>query len=142
MSPSHQLDQVQQWIAEHGRAWGPRVERLYDVRHMVQNACFANAIALMQRDLDLRYCEGVASFGGLQISIHHSWCVTSAGEVVDSTWPDGTDYFGVAFGRNYVSRRHARMHSKGRIGSLINPWDTDRDWRLLQGRVSRRAWEK
>ena len=135
-------DPIHGWITEHGRAWGPRVVRAYDEEHTVKSACFSNALLLMRRDLDLSYCEGYAQYGGVPLPIHHAWCVTQAGGVVDPTWADGDGYFGVWFGREYATRRHDRMRSAGSVGSLINPSTSDRNFRLLRRRVSRATWER
>lgn len=142
MSILHPDDPIHRWITAHGCAWGPRVEREYFPEEQTPGACFSNALQLMNQYLDLRYCEGMGCYAGLPLLYHHAWCVTQAGEVVDPTWADGEGYMGVGFGRQYANRRYQRMLARGRVGSLIDPWDTDRNYRLTKGQVSRRTWER
>ena len=86
--------------------------------HGVPNACYANAAALAERCQDLRYCEGFALRPGL-VPVHHAWCIDIKGVVVDPTWRHvaGTDYFGVVFRRDYLTRALAE---NGRAGILVD----------------------
>lgn len=46
--------------------------------------CFKNAALLALMHTSLTYTEGYASFG--LMGVHHAWCVTGEGEVIDTTW--------------------------------------------------------
>lgn len=85
-------------FATHGYAFGRMKE------------CFANAFNLMISNSEtLIYCEGYATS---VIPTLHGWCATKDGmRVVDNTWDDGRDYFGVPFKEEFViqtivSRKH------------------------------------
>lgn len=84
----------------------------------VPNACYANAAALAENCRDLRYCEGFALRPGL-VPVHHAWCIDVTGAVVDPTWRHvaGTDYFGVVFRRDFVTRVLAE---NGGAGILVD----------------------
>lgn len=63
--------------------------------------CFRNAAKLADEPrLDLTYVEGLAIAGDtIPLLVHHAWCVTADGTVVDPTWrrPDISAYMGVPF---------------------------------------------
>jgi hypothetical protein len=46
----------------------------------------------------------------------HGWCIDPAGFVVDTTWEDGDDYFGVPFRVEYIRR----ITGTGKDYSLID----------------------
>jgi hypothetical protein len=72
-----------------------------DWKRSVPQACFRNAAlyAMLHR---LPYIEGYAT--GI-IPVHHAWCLDAVGRVCEVTWKElGTDYFGVAFKPNLVTR--------------------------------------
>lgn len=54
---------------------------------MARKECFRNATLLSLRS-GIKYAEGYAIREDLQIPMHHAWCVTPAGQVVDPTWRD------------------------------------------------------
>jgi hypothetical protein len=74
------------WSTWRGRGW----------RRRKAKQCFHNAMDYSYRD-GLSYAEGYAA----DISVvHHAWCVTEDGRVVDPTWHDTneeTEYFGIVF---------------------------------------------
>jgi hypothetical protein len=86
------------YLLDKGRFWTPQ-PLPPGVSKMRAKECFRNAIRLlvMRTDLDLRYCEGYATTHTLGIPLHHGWCVTPIGNVVDPTWKDGAAYYGVAY---------------------------------------------
>lgn len=87
-----------------GRAFEPR-SLPPNVSPGAAKACYANAGRLaLERD-DLNYCEGFALRPGL-FPLHHAWCVTDEGQVVDPTWPyeQGMEYHGVVLSKNYLRR--------------------------------------
>ena len=91
------------FILRHGRAyeWHQFPRRL---TRGVPRACYRNAARLALRSARYTYVEGCAVAPGIGISLDHAWCIDQAGHVVDPTWQDGRDYFGVAFRTDYLRR--------------------------------------
>ena len=100
--------------------------------------CFRNALTLVKKfPQDLTYAEGFAASwfeGYYRPSIGlHAWVVTKEGEVVDPTWPDGTEYFGVVFALDYVLKTKARRKEYGVIDNFQEDFPllagAEMDWR-------------
>lgn len=88
---------VERYILTHGQFWTPPNGPLpRGVRPMMPKYCFDNAYRLAKRrPKTLRYVEGYAT---RFMAVHHAWCVTAEGVVVDPTWHDpGDAYFGQVF---------------------------------------------
>jgi hypothetical protein len=68
--------------------------------------CFRNAATLALRKPDLYvYVEGYAVNRWVAMhTVAHAWCVGSDNFVVDRTWDEGTEYFGVPFRHDYLRR--------------------------------------
>jgi hypothetical protein len=66
--------------------------------------CFRNAATLALRKPDLYvYVEGYAVNRWVAMhTVAHAWCVSSDTFVVDRTWDEGTEYFGVPFRHDYL----------------------------------------
>lgn len=66
------------------------------IRKMRVKECFKNAFEI-SLDHNLTYCEGLAVRTGLDIPIHHAWCVDDDKRVIDPTWRDAEEcsYLGV-----------------------------------------------
>lgn len=65
-------------------------------KRMTPKDCFRNATVMALENPDLYYCEGYAFKPSLGIPIHHGWCVTNQGKIVDPTWetPEQCFYIG------------------------------------------------
>ncbi len=85
----------------HGQFYTPG-PRPSSIKKETNRQCFKNAADLVFRHPELTYVEG---WGFNMIPIHHAWCVTSEGKVVDPTWkePESCIYFGVAFPGNILT---------------------------------------
>jgi hypothetical protein len=68
--------------------------------------CFRNAAALALRKPDMyMYVEGYAVNRWMTMhTVAHAWCIGVDNLVVDPTWDEGTDYFGVPFRHDYLRR--------------------------------------
>lgn len=68
----------------------------------------------------LIYCEGYATSG--PFVIEHAWCVDpKTGCVIDPTWANGTEYFGVPFDFTFVCKTIARKGTSGVFWDRDNP---------------------
>lgn len=78
--------------------------------------CYSNSSRTAFLD-GLAYCEGYAVPSGIGIPLEHAWVCDARGRVIDPTWPDGSDYFGVAFTEDF----HAQVTAEtGYHGLLCN----------------------
>ena len=68
--------------------------------------CFRNAAALALRKPDMyMYVEGYAVNRWIAThTVAHAWCIGSDNFVIDPTWDEGAEYFGVPFRHDYLSR--------------------------------------
>lgn len=114
------------FILRHGRDFQITKKSFPKLGKMKQ--CFMNAYKLADRDHTLTYVEGFAN--GI-IPVHHAWCVDRHDNVVDPTWRDGQDYFGVPFQLRAVVEGILRREA---YGSLIDDWEAG--WPLLTGKVA------
>lgn len=81
---------------------------------------------------DLTYCEGYMTV--YNIPIHHGWCVTREGKVIDPTIDGETgrvgEYFGIPFTRDYLLKASRLNKVYGILGFMSK---TQRQ--LLDGKV-------
>lgn len=115
------LDQVPisfEVLAEAGRCF----DRMAPVQPARDEAkmCYSNAAWLARTSgRMLHYVEGYAVSGQLMMPLAHAWCVDDAGQVYDSTWRDGHDYFGMVFDHDKVEDLRLLMKMHGIFENLI-----------------------
>lgn len=127
---------MEDFVLQEGREF-IAAKRPKGVRKQRDKLCYQNSLHLMLSNLELIYVEGYAIHLG--IPVHHAWCVTPDGVVVDPTWkhPEKGVYIGVPFAWDYIS--HV-ITTTGTYGVMEN-WKED--WPLLSGKVSREIyWDK
>lgn len=96
--------------------------------------CFTNAFHLAhQHPRRYIYVEGYAVAHQIPLPLLHAWCVERrTGLVVDPTWADGVEYYGIPLKLGYVWKTLA---AKGTYSVLDNQ---EQSWPLLrQGLVMR-----
>jgi len=114
------------FILHYGVHWTPAALPK-GFKRMEIKQCYRNATLLLEDDEDLAYCEGYAC--GI-IPVHHAWCVTPDGRVIDPTWnPVGTAYIGVPFDTQFILER---LQTAGTY-SVIDDWQDT--FPLLRGEV-------
>jgi hypothetical protein len=93
------------FILKHGRAFEWRALP-HGVRMGVPRQCFRNAVRLaLRKPRFYTYVEGYAiNTWVAEHPVAHAWCVDPEHFVVDTTWEEGSDYFGVPFRAEYVRR--------------------------------------
>ena len=82
--------------------------------------CFRNAATLALRKPDIyMYIEGYAVNRWIAMhTVTHAWCITSDNHVVNPTWDEGTEYFGVPFRHVYLRRV---LKARRDYGLIDNP---------------------
>lgn len=115
---------VHQFVLDHGRMFTITPKSFPRTGKMKE--CFKNALALAIRR-NLTYCEGYAIN---IIPTIHAWCIDKDGNVIDPTWENAKEYYGVPFQTDYVldfTDRH------GVYDSVVENW---RDkWPLITGAI-------
>jgi hypothetical protein len=94
-------------------------------RRAREKFCFNNANKLALNHDELTHVEGFAWNKGM-MAVHHAWCVTEDGFVVDPTWRDTdetTEYLGIPF-RDKAAM--ARLWTKGPNAALLDTIFLDR----------------
>ncbi len=107
-------------IAQHGKAFAPRVGNPAWLRIGQPRDCFNNATRYAVVRDDVHYAEGYALEPGLPIPVHHAWLVDRDGFVIDPTWANtaGHVYFGIPFRSGFVREQLTR--NEGQAGILVN----------------------
>lgn len=91
----------------------------YEAYRGPMGSCYKNAFDLAQERQELAYCEGYALSAGL-FPMHHAWCVTAEGVVVDPTWDASTsDYYGVPLNTGFVLNQILRTKVWGVFGEHV-----------------------
>lgn len=124
-----------QFIRDHGQIFTPTFTHPL-VGTARKGECFLNAYKGMNRQL--RYCEGWATSLSLGIAIEHAWLLDKNDQVVDPTWADGKEYFGVAFAELAVYRLTAMTGYHGIFGSLYQLKKSKEDcYELIKASIER-----
>ncbi|MDB6017694.1 MAG: hypothetical protein JWR19_2183 [Pedosphaera sp.] len=83
--------------------------------------CYMNATQLALSGFEAIYCEGYAVCKGLPIPLRHGFCITPSGEVIDPTWKDGTEYFGIPISKRFLFETMKRREVFG----ILDDWESD-----------------
>lgn len=107
-------------VLREGRAFPEIREHYYPMGR--KKECFSNASKLVQQHSELIYCEGWAC-SVIDFPFEHGWCVDLDGCVIDPTWADGYDYFGLSVSSDYLLETINRTGHYGLLdfwnGSII-----------------------
>lgn len=99
-----------------------------DVERKAEKECFYNAALLALGRPDLIYVEGYGMAKGCPLPVLHAWCTLDGKTVIDPTWEEGVEYYGVPMETRYL---YKRLHRLGIAGGLIDDWEGL--WPLLRG---------
>lgn len=117
---------VMEFVYRNGRRFERIGKRPKRIRKGRNGYCFANATRLaLAHPKHLIYCEGYA-LG--HIPVHHAWCVTRRGTVIDPTWNDSIQYqyYGIPINQKYLRES---LLTYGMYG-LIDLWKEG--WPILK----------
>jgi hypothetical protein len=121
-----QFNSIEQFVLFHGQRFN-RIALPKGIRHGETGRCFQNAIRLVKAR-GLRYVEGYARWrDDMPYPFLHGWCADLDGNAYDPTWPEGTDYFGVAIELSYAIRRR-------RVSGWQSVLDSPSDFPIVSGR--------
>jgi hypothetical protein len=88
-------------LVKHGEVFAPPQDpRPAGIKKERDGYAFENALRLAAGIPGWRYVEGWASaaVAGTEVPLHHAWCLTEKGTVVDPTWPvSAAAYIGIPF---------------------------------------------
>ena len=104
-----------QFLNKHGHSMVPKKHPKRGT--MAAGECYANAYALASSETAYRYCEGYATTKKLGIALPHAWVVDRDLKVIDPTWVDGDQYFGVMFSPFFVYKVVAKTKYYGILGN-------------------------
>lgn len=100
-------DRMRELLIDRGEAFQrqePGVPEAWQDLPGTPKACFQNAtLAALSHPDQLVYVEGYAVSATLPIPLPHAWLVDGEGNVIDPTWPDGSEYFGIRFSSDELS---------------------------------------
>ena len=122
--PDFKYSCVEDFVLREGMFYGGRSDNSNEYKKGKMKDCYRNAYLLADAFSDLTYCEGYAM--GI-IPVLHAWCIDSEGQVIDNTWPDGSEYYGVRFKFWFVTDTIFRHRCWG----VIDNWQDK--WPLLRG---------
>jgi hypothetical protein len=89
-----------------------------DLKRGRVGSCHKNAYNIAQNNPNKYfYCEGYATSNNF--AFLHSWVVNKELEVIDPTWKNGIDYYGIIFRFSYVADSMAKV---GKFISIIDNW--------------------
>ncbi|HNI35842.1 MAG TPA: hypothetical protein PLV93_10605 [Microthrixaceae bacterium] len=113
--------EVRQVLLDHGQRFdrpdGP--QPIFDPPLLsTPKECFRNAGLAAQEHESLRYAEGFAFPAVVRMPMAHAWLIDEAGEVVDPTWSDGADYFGIIVPTDRMTALTVETGMWGVLGSL------------------------
>ncbi|HZQ47943.1 MAG TPA: hypothetical protein VFC07_13075 [Verrucomicrobiae bacterium] len=120
--PGRLFTSIEGLLTEQGRAF-PFAPFPAELKHFFgkMGRCYENATRLALSGMELIYCEGYALNQGLPIPLMHGFCITPEGAVVDPTWKDGTEYFGVAISKTFLFQT---MNQREMYG-VLDDWENN-----------------
>jgi len=122
--PEFRYRSIEDFVLKCGRDMGARSPLSCGIPRGTPKQCFCNAYRHVIAG-KLEYCEGFATSGIMPVL--HAWLIDLDGNVIDPTWEDGVEYYGVQFDTEFVVRT---VLARGCYG-VIDNWELK--WPLLRG---------
>jgi len=110
------------WILENGKLFTEKGDpkKFNKVFKKRFKGCYYNAQMLALDNEELKYYEGWAISGGVGFPLDHGFNV-AGGKIIDVSWPDGIEYFGIEIPLDFVRREMLRTEIAGTI--LFRWWE-------------------
>jgi hypothetical protein len=93
-------------VAQYGEPCPINSERSLNAGYSLdtKKTCYKNAFQLVESNPEYTYVEGLAVPQFIGMPFEHAWAVDAQGFVVDTTWEDGVEYFGIPFHTDFVRK--------------------------------------
>jgi hypothetical protein len=105
---------IPHFVLELGRPMGDMKPFPKNLTKGKKKECFRNAM-LLAIEKNWTYCEGYAL---AVIPTHHAWVLDDDGDVIDPTWDEGVDYYGVEIPMSYAL---PKVFGRGYYGIIDDP---------------------
>ena len=105
---------LEDFVLKNGQLFEPKMLPK-KVRRGLMKECFRNA-ALLSMETSYQYVEGYALS---IIPTIHAWCTDKKGRVIDPTWEDGKEYYGIIFKDSYLLKYLLKYKRYG----LLENWE-------------------
>jgi len=103
---------VEDFILKKGRSMGDMSPFPNGAKKGEIKNCFKNAFELAL-ETGWTYCEGYAF--SVVLPLAHAWVLDEQGRVIDPTWREGKDYYGVEIPLQYATKTVLRREAYGVI---------------------------
>jgi hypothetical protein len=104
------------WILKNGKLFTEKIDskkfnKIFKKRF---KGCYYNAQMLALDNKELKYYEGWGISEGIGFPLDHGFNV-AGGKVVDISWPDGIEYFGIEIPLDFIRKEMLRTETAGTI---------------------------
>lgn len=104
------------WILENGKLFTEKDQDRKFTKYFRKraNGCYYNAQMLSLDNRKLKYFEGWGITEAVGIPLEHGFNVID-GKVIDISWSDGKEYFGVEIPKDFIRKEMLRTETAGTI---------------------------
>lgn len=104
------------WILKNGKLFTEKIDpkefnKMFKKRF---KGCYYNAQMLALDNKELKYYEGWGISEGIGFPLDHGFNV-AGGKIVDISWPDGIEYFGIEIPLDFIRKEMLRTETAGTI---------------------------
>jgi len=118
MNKLHGYYSMEDFVYKNGQSFKAR-KLPKNIKLGTMKECYRNAALLAIDNAKYYYVEGYAL--GV-IPVMHAWCIDKNKCVIDPTWPDGKEYFGVVFKKTYLFKYVEKYKRYNIIDNYQHRW--------------------